>query len=667
MLTRFPPTDPPAAQAQVLVLPKLRRWLVLGLGLLLLTGGVPILHARSATAIAIGPPTSSPEEVVVRKNVMVPMRDGTKLATDVYLPAEDGTALEGPFPTLLCRTPYGKSGLSDRATFFAKRGYAVVVQDVRGRYRSAGTFYPYRSEGLAEAKDGYDTVEWAAVQSWSNGTVGTFGASYAAGTQWALAHNESLPPHLAAMAPGYSVASYYGQGAYAGGAALLAHNLDYTNGLALQGLEPRGSETTSPSSPLFSAQETMQQLYWELPVHPFAPHEKAGIEWLNEGWHAHETYDDYWKVQDHTRHYDKIDVPVLNRGGWYDIFCQGTVWNYQGVREEGATKTARRQTRLIMGPYTHGAENRRAQGQVTGAAHYFLFNATYDTGQVLLAWFDHHLKGKKTRTADASRVQLYVPGLGEWIGAADFPLPDTKFTRYYLHSQGHANVKTWRTRGRLTTEAPDDREPVDFYLYDPQDPVSSAGGYNSHSDGGVADRAKVYRGRDDILVYQTDILKKDVAVIGPITVTLYASTSAQDTDFVVNLTDVNPEARAGALGVAEGARRGRIGSVEADPRDLRTYSEVKPLTPGTIYEWKIAVWPTARVFQKGHRIRIEISSSNFPRYSRNLNTGEGLTGTRSTEALQIIHHDPKHPSRVKLPVVPTEVLNEKIVEGPPQQ
>ncbi|MFB6098996.1 MAG: CocE/NonD family hydrolase, partial [Salinibacter sp.] len=561
---------------------------------------------------------------------------------------------------------YGKSGLADQAKFFARRGYAVVIQDVRGRYHSEGTFYPYRSGGYAEAKDGYDTVEWAADQSWSNGEVGTFGASYAAGTQWALAHNERLPPHLVAMAPGYSVASYYGQGAYSGGAALLAHNMDYTNGLALRGLRPPDAEEEQSSGPLLAAQEAMQQLYWDLPVRPFKPHQRAGVEWLNEGWHAHETYGDYWKAQDHTRHYDKIDIPVLNRGGWYDIFCQGVVWNYRGVRTEGATSAARRQVRLIMGPYTHGAEGRRAQGQVTGAAHYFPPNATYSTNRVLLRWFNYHLKEKKTAMANGPRVQLYVPGLDEWVGAADFPLPQTQFTRYYLHSQGDANVESWKTRGHLTTTAPNTQEPVDFYRYDPTDPVPSVGGYNSHSDGGVADRAKVYRGRDDILIYQTDILEQDVAVVGPITVTLYASTSARDTDFVVNLTDVNPEARAGALWVAEGARRGRIGSVEADPRALSTYSEVKLLEPGKVYAWKIAVWPTARVFEAGHRIRIEISSSNFPRYSRNLNTGKGLTGSKSTDALQIIHHDPEHPSHVKLPIVPMETLRDKVIDGPPQ-
>lgn len=670
MSFRLIPTGSPSSPTRAAALSGLRKWLCVGLGFLLLTGGGSALRARPATVVngtTQGPPS---DEVVVRTDVMVPMRDGTELATDVYLPAEDGEALDGPFPTLLCRTPYGKSGLSGRATFFAERGYAVVIQDVRGRYRSEGTFYPYRSEGLAESKDGYDTVEWAADRSWSNGTVGTFGASYAAGTQWALVHNDSLPPHLAAMAPGYSVASYYGQGAYAGGAALLAHNLDYTNGLALQGLQPGGSRKPSGrgrSSPLFVAQEEMQQLYWALPVRPFELHQDAGIEWVNEGWHAHETYDDYWRAQDHTRHYDEIDIPVLNRGGWYDIFCQGPVWNYRGVREGGGTKVARQQARLIMGPYTHGAEGMQAQGQVTGAAHSFPSNATYDTDRVLLAWFDHHLKGEETPATDRSRVQLYVPGLDEWIGAADFPLPDTEFTRYYMHSQGHANVQSWRKRGRLTPTAPAGQEPVDYYLYDPQDPVPSVGGYNSHSDGGVADRAKVYRGRDDILVYQTDILEEDLAIVGPITVTLFAATSARDTDFVVNLTDVDPEARAGALWVAEGARRGRIGSVEADPRALRTYSEVELLDPGKVYKWKIAVWPTARVFEEGHRLRIEISSSNFPRYSRNLNTGEGLTGTRSTEALQIIHHDADRPSHVELPVVPMEALQEKVVPGPLQR
>jgi len=607
-------------------------------------------------------------EKSVREDLMVPMRDDRKLATSVFLPAKGEEAVEGQFPVLVLRTPYNKDAgwVIGQAKFFAKNGYAVVVQDVRGKFASEGVFYPYRSEGHAEAKDGYDTVEWAAAQPWSNGKVGTYGISFMAGTQWALAHNEKLPPHLKAMAPGYSVASYYGQGGYAGGALLWAHNSDYLLGFGRQFQKRHNPQLAGSFTDLDMAQEVISQLYWDLPVWPFEPLKKVGIDWLYNGWHAHETYDDYWKAQDHALHYQKVNIPVLNYGGWYDIFCQGTVLNYAGMRKNAATSEAREQTMLIMGPYTHGREGRGSPGQVTGHAYFFPSNVTYDSNKLLLAWFDHHLKGEEFTLAKGPRgVWFYVPGLDKWIAAEDYPVPETRFSKWFLHSPGNANAGNLPHTGRLTTEPPA-LEPPDSYVYDPGNPVPTVGGYNTHCEGGITDRPRVYGQRQDILVYQTELLKEDIAVVGPITVTLHASTSAVDTDFVVVLSDVDPGSRTGAYWIAEGARRGRIGNVEGDPRDLNTYSKIEYLEPGKIYTWKIAVWPTARVFKKGHRIRIDVASSNFPRYNRNLNTGEGLKGVRMVNAVQTLFHDKAHPSSIELPIIPIDKLNSLVVEGPPQ-
>jgi putative CocE/NonD family hydrolase len=616
--------------------------------------------------------------------IYVEMRDGTELATDIYLPPDE----EGAFPTLIGRTPYNKdtdADLLEAANFFPSRGYAVVLQDVRGKFDSEGEFYPYRSEGNAEDKDGYDTVEWAAKQSWSNGRVGTFGRSYVGGAQWAIAHNEQLPPHLEAMAPGFVPASYYGQGAYSGGAALLSHNMDYYTGFAIEeyNQEHPGMDQEEFTF-LEAAQEAMYQLYWDLPVVPFEPLQRVGddsgsisdhaedivgtqrpdIPWLRD-MHTHETYGDYWKVQDHTRHYDKVDIPVLNYGGWYDIFSQGTVWNYIGVNEEGSPK-AQQQTELVMGPYTHGDIERRAQGAVGGHAYLFPENVTYDRNMLWLDWFNRHLKQENCTSEEIPPVRLYVPGgLNEWIGASDFPLPQTRFTKFYLHSEGNANIKDitddhYRYEGVLSTEPPDDEQP-DKYTYDPSDPVITVGGYNTHWEGGVQNRVVAYHNRDDILVYETEPLDEDVAIVGPITATLYASTSTKDTDFVVTLSDVD-----GAVGLftAEGARRGRIGDVSADPREQETYAEVNLLEDGEVNEWKIAIWPTARVFEAGHRIRIDITSSNFPRYNRNQNTGEGLTSAGMIEADQTIYHDADHPSHVEMPIVPMDKVEEMIIDGP---
>ncbi len=608
------------------------------------------------------------------EDVPVEMRDGTVLAADVYRPESESGADTGEegLPTLVERTPYDKGENTEVPVELARRGFAVVVQDVRGTFASEGTFYPYRSGGLAEGQDGYDTVEWAAAQPWSNGRVGTFGISYAGGTQWALVHGEELPPSLAAMAPGFALASYYGQGAYAGGAALLSHNVDYLNQFAVERFDREHPDQVDEQSFLDRAQEAMPQLYWDLPVTPYEPLERAGYEWLAD-WHGHETYDEFWAYQDHTRHYDTVDVPVLNFGGWYDIFAQGTVRNFRGLREEAATADARDATELVVGPHTHGDEALQGQGQMVGHIHEFPENSTYERVDLLADWFDRHLRdGNGVREAgpdgEPTRARVYVPGLDEWVGSPEFPLPETRVREYYLHSDGDAGVDAVGTDspgygGRLTTTRPDE-EPPDEYAYDPRDPVTTVGGYNTHWNGGVADRATAYRDRDDVLVYQTEPLTEPVAVVGPITVTLYASTSATDTDFVVVLSDIDPPERPGGTWIAEGARRGRVGDVEADPRTPETYTEVELLEPGKVYSWKIAVWPTARLFEAGHRIRVDVASSNFPRYSRNLNTGEGLEGTEMVVADQTVYHDADRPSRVELPVVPVEALERRVVDGP---
>lgn len=636
-------------------------------------GGGALLALSSAQAAGRSPALDDPpiEEVTMKDDVGVEMRDGTELSTDVYLP-ESGDAADG-YPTLVTRTPYKKEFSRDQAEGFAQYGYAVVVQDVRGKFGSPGDFYPYRTADAA-SEDSYDTVEWAAEQDWSNGKVGTYGISYAAGTQWSLVHNEELPPHLEAMAPGFAVASYYGQGAYAGGAALLSHNIDYLNGFAIEQYnrdDPNRDETESPVpgedelSPLEEAQEAMMQLYWDLPAVPFEPMEETGYDYLND-WHTNEVYNEYWEQQDHTRHYDKVDVPVLNYGGWYDIFDQGVIWNFEGLRDES---DAPEQAELVMGPYTHGNQGIEAQGAVTGP-YLFADNSDFDEMTLLLSWFGRTLKDE-AESGDSPSVRLYVPGLDEWVGAEEFPLAATEHTTYYLHSDGDAGIgditdTDYRYEGALSTEKTHSEYDAshDEYTYDPADPVVTGGGYNTHWEGGVNDRATSYHRRDDILVYETDVLEEDVAVVGPITATLYASSSAVDTDFVVTLSDVDPVDRAGGLRIAEGARRGRIGDVSDDPRDTETYSEVTELEPGEVYEWKIAVWPTARVFEAGHRIRIDVTSSDFPRYSRNLNTGEGLTGEEMEVADQTVYHDADRPSNVELPLVPVSELEEMVIDGP---
>jgi predicted acyl esterase len=609
-------------------------------------------------------------DVSVTEDVSVEMRDGTALFADVSRPAEDDSSLA----TLLARTPYDKRDAAETATALAERGFTVVFQDVRGRFASEGDFYPYRSEGAA---DGYDTVEWAAARPWSNGRVGTFGISYLAGTRWALAHGDALPPHLEAMAPGFAVSSYYRQSAYAGGVPLLSHNVDYTTEFAVERFDRDHPERADEVTHLGRARQAIPQLYWDLPVDPYEPLERAGYPWLAD-WHGHETYDEFWREQDHTRQYDTVDVPVLilpavtvsryspsrdgeilyrltagsiNHGGRYDIFAQGTVENFRGLCREAGTETARNGARLVMGPHAHGDTGLRAQGQTVGHAFEFAENSTYDRPALLAAFFDRHLRERQDGAdsdsspdaetdAEPVRARLYVSGFDEWVGSPTVPLPETDRRTYYLHSDGDARVDGVDSTapgygGRLTTEIPE-AEPPDEYTYDPSDPVRSVGGYNTHWDGGVADRATACGGREDVLVYETDPLSEPVTVLGPVTVTLYASTSAVDTDFVVVLSDVDPTERVGGTWVAEGARRGRIGDVEADPRADETDAEVGLLEPEVVSAWRIAVWPTARQFAADHRIRVDLASSNFPRYARNLNTGASPGGTETVVTKQTV-------------------------------
>jgi hypothetical protein len=559
------------------------------------------------------------------------------------------------------RTPYGKSGVQTSGIFFARHGYSVVAQDVRGSGASQGVFYPYTSD----AKDSYDAVEWAARQSWSNGKVGTFGVSYSAATQLLMVHDHMLPPHLVTMAPGYASSSYYGDGAYAGGAFRSAHNLDYESTFAVEQYDKLHG-TTGQMTPIKQAKEAIDQLYWRVPLKPFKPLLQAGDPTLDD-YMAHYTYDNYWAQLNDQPLYNKLNLPVLSYSGWYDLFDQGTVLNYQGVKSQTNQKS-RAEAQLVMGPYEHGNQDVRAQGMMSGEPYLFPANSTYADDELDLAWFDQYLKGENV-FGSMPTVRLYVPGAGfdSWIGTDNFPAPQTKSTTYYLHSNGKAsigyvNVNHLNYDGSLSTQQPTGNEPADHYAYDPRHPVVTIEGYDQHWAGGVNEETEMYQNHKDILVYETPLLKQDTAVVGPITVTLYASTSAKTTDFMANLSDVDPTSH--VTFVAEGARRGGIGNVSADPRNPKSYATVTPLVPGKVYKWQIAVWPTGRVFAKGHRIRIDITSSDFPHFNRNLNTSPALTAKKIAVAHQTIFHSSKYPSRVDLPIVPMQAMQNMVISGP---
>lgn len=624
-------------------------------------GSVAVILATTGAVSAHADAARVYSEVYIARNVPVAMRDGVLLATDLYLPGENGHPAPGRFPTLVSRTPYGKSGDQTSGIFFARHGYAVAIQDVRGSGNSQDEFYPY----IHEAVDSYDTVEWAAAQSWSNGKVGTFGISYLAATQLLMAHDPQLPPHLVTMAPGYASSSYYGDGAYAGGEFRSAHNFDYETSFAVEQYD-RTHGTTGQMTPIKQAMEDLDQLYWHVPVEPFEPVIKAGDPTL-EDYMKHYRYDSYWAQLNDQPYYHKLRMPVLSYGGWYDLFDQGTVQNYQGVRH-GAGAAAGRSAQLVMGPYEHGNQAVRAQGMMAGEPYLFPPNSTYVDDELDLAWFDQHLKGQDA-FGSLPPVRLYVPGAGfdKWIGSTDLPLPQAKPTDYYLHSGGRASIGNVGVHhlaydGSLDTTPPGGTEPADHYTYDPRHPVITIEGYDQHWAGGVNEETEMYQDHKDILVYETPPLTQDTAVVGPITVTLYASTSAPTTDFMANLSDVDPTAH--TMFVAEGARKGGLGDVASDPRNPASYATVQPLVPGKVYKWQIAIWPTGRVFAKGHRIRIDITSSDFPHFNRNLNTGVKLTADRIARAHQTVYHSAKYPSHVSLPTVPMPTMQRLVVSGP---
>jgi putative CocE/NonD family hydrolase len=566
--------------------------------------------------------------VIIEQNVPVPMRDGVVLRADLYRPNEGER-----FPTLVYRTPYGKDRRHEnweRSLGRALRsGYAVVVQDVRGRYHSDGRYQAYHQEG----KDGYDTIEWAAGQSWSNGRVGTFGLSYPGAVQW-LAAMET-PPHLAAIFPAMTFASgrhfFYFGGAF-------NHTWIRWIEVNIAPDERRRRDLPGPRTYRDSRKRWDEHKWeWEefLPIVDF-PLLKDIAPWYYD-WLRHPDDGDYWSFADVTAAHDRMTVPALNFSAWYDdnYGPMGAIANFNGMRERAATEEARRGQKLILGPWTHGGadETETRFGELD-----FGVNATFDYFGVLLRWHDRWLKGIRNGVDDWPPVQIFVMGENVWRGEQEWPLDRTRYVPYYLRGDGSAN--TVEGDGRLSTEPAPDGEPPDRFTYNPRHPVvienfESAGPFD-HS---------VIQQRDDVLVYTTDPLDSDVEVTGPITAHLWIASSAVDTDFGLMLLDVHPDGKAfNMMPMDAGFLRARYRDSEESPVFL---------TPGEPTEIVISGMVTSNLFRAGHRIRILVSSSRFPVFDRNLNTGEPpAASSHMISAHQTILHDAAHPSRVILPVIP---------------
>jgi putative CocE/NonD family hydrolase len=581
------------------------------------------------TLCAQGVPPEASTDIVIQHDVQMKTRDGVTLRADIYRPKSSEK-----FPVILMRTPYDKSVSWAVSPVFrmVPRGYVVIIQDVRGRYNSEGEWYPFRHEQA----DGFDAVEWAAALPYSNGKVGMMGASYVGATQ--MLATIAQPPHLAAIAPNMTASNYHDGWTYQSGALEQWFDQNWTSQLAQNTLERLISQNTNAlgGTPILPLADYPVFNFGQLPADA---HLTAAIAPYYLDWLAHPDYDDYWKQWSIEENFSKIAVPMLQVGGWYDIFNAGTLRNYMGAKGHGSTEAARTQQHLLIEIGGHAGFGRRI-GDVDFGPHATENGYT----DVILDWYDFLLKGIKNEFSTDKPVKLFVMGANEYRQEDDWPPPQAKSTKYFLHSAGKAN--SLRGDGSISTTAPKS-EPSDSYVYNPANPAPTLGGPlccdEEHMEPGPRDQRAV-ENRDDVLVYSTGPLPSDVEVTGPVTADLFVKSSAVDTDFTAKLVDVGPDGFAQDL--TEGILRMRYrGSPE----------HATLMNPGQIYEISLDLWATSNVFLRGHSLRLEISSSNFPRFDRNLNTGEEIKFARtSVPANNMILHDAQHPSGLVLPIMPTK-------------
>jgi len=559
------------------------------------------------------------DSVIVERDVPAKMRDGVILKADIYRPRADGK-----YPVLLQRTPYDKNNTRSFGMKAAARGYIVIVQDVRGRFTSEGEWYPFRHE----LQDGYDTVEWAAALPQSNGKVGMFGGSYVGATQMLAAI--ASPPHLSGIAPSVTASNYHENWTYQGGAFEQWFNQSWSSGLAQNTMDRRVAQDTNA----LNWKDTLPLESYPILAHP----DPKALAPYYRDWLAHPSYDAYWKAVSIEENYAHIQVPILHIAAWYDIFLGGSLRNYVLLRSRAGSEAARNGQHLLVEVGGHaGGSDQRKIGEVDfGSA------APYDNDERLLQWYDFLLKGQANEFSGKKPVRIFVMGKNEWRDEEDWPLARAKATKYFLHSAGKANGSAGG--GQLSSQAPV-AEPKDSYVYDPANPVPTIGGPlccdSMHLAPGPRDQ-RTAEERSDVLVYTTPAFTQDTEVTGPVSLDLFASTSTKDTDFTAKLVDLWPNGFAQNL--TEGILRLRYRNSVERPELAK---------PGEIYHVTVDLWATSNVFLAGHRLRVEISSSNFPRFDRNLNTGEDqAASTKMLPATNTIYHDKEHPSALVLPIVP---------------
>ncbi len=573
----------------------------------------PLSHTafsqQSAPVLNSPTPAASPQTYTVKIefNHRIAMRDGTELSADIYRPDAAGR-----FPIILARTPYVKTSSSTLkiAQYFVSHGYVLVASDVRGRGDSDGTFVPYRNDG----QDGYDAIEWCAKQEWSTGKVGTVGGSYSGAIQWLTAVQQ--PPHLAAMIALTSPSDPFVEWPTGQPLPMDISWYHYTAGRVLQNMEAVDWNKLYQHLPLITMDEAMG---------------RPNRNWKEEV--EHSKLDSWWEPRRYQNKYERVRVPVLGISGWYDDEQVGTPLNYIGVTTKSADEKIRRSQKLLIGPWPHAINSATKLGEVD-----FGSTAVIDLNAYWLRWFDYWLKGSDNGLMKEPPVRIFVMGENAWTNENEWPIARTRWTKFYPHSNGRAN--TLSGDGTLSTVEPAN-EPTDNYIYDPAKPVPFITDPSFAQVGGPDDYRPVEQ-RDDVLVYTSEPLTEDTQVCGPIRAQIAAASSARDTDFMAKLIDVWPNGFAQRL--IDGMVRARFREGMEKPSLIE---------PERVYLYNLDMWNTCQMYRKGHRIRLEISSSAFPKYDRNLNTGEALGKTTQMQtAAQKIYHDREHLSYVVLPIVP---------------
>jgi len=580
----------------------------------------------------LDPLISQPKyELKVEAGTKIAMRDSVKLSTDIYLPQTEGKA-----PVILIRTPYKKEMGEIQGRYYARRGYVVAIQDCRGRFGSEGVWEPF----INEPKDGYDTIEWLAAQPWSNGKVGMIGGSYVGWVQWWAASER--PPHLVTIIPNVSPPDPF-------------YNIPYEHGAfftfgAIWWADILESKATGDLSGLALSKIGDKKYGQMLRALPVIDLDKAVLGKENPYWPKwieHPVDDDWWAQADFLHKLKDVNIPAFHQSGWFDGDGIGTKLNYLQMKEYGHPSQ-----KLTIGPWGHTDTASRKLGD-----HDFGPQAIIDLQRDYLRWFDYWLKGVDNGITKEPLVSIFVMGTNKWLHGDSYPLPATKFTKLYLSGAGKAN--TSKGDGRLRFDEPPAGVAADKYVYDPGDPTPDPDFYETteaqdkqvrsadeKKNEAEANHEKVTGERRDILVYQTEALREPLTFAGPVSATIYASSSARDTDWYVTLVEIEKDGKTFTL--ASGKLRARFRESVHKPELLE---------PGRIYEYKLDLWQTGITVPAGDRLRVEVASAVFPMFSRNLNTGgHNETETKFVSASQMVYHDREHPSHVLLPVIPAEEL-----------